>query len=42
VGDESQLADIDLKLLDFGTAFKMTKAKIRCRELVGTVSYMAP
>ena len=34
--------EIEIKLLDFGTAFKMTKPKVRCYELVGTVSYMPP
>ena len=33
---------IEIKLLDFGTAYKMNKHRVKCPELVGTVSYMAP
>ena len=29
-------------MLDFGTAYKLTRPKVKCNELVGTVSYMAP
>lgn len=42
IKDSSSSDEVDLKLLDFGTAFKMTRAKIRCKDLVGTVSYLPP
>ena len=29
-------------MLDFGTACRLTKPKMKCPELVGTVSYMSP
>lgn len=34
--------EIEIKLLDFGTAAKITKSKVKCPDLVGTVSYMPP
>jgi len=40
--DTSQLNEVEIKLLDFGTAYKMTKPKVKCSELVGTISYMPP
>lgn len=39
---QSSAEEIEIKLLDFGTAYKMTRPKVRCQELIGTVSYMAP
>jgi serine/threonine protein kinase len=42
VNDNTNQEEIEIKLLDFGTAFKMHKHKIRCTELVGTISYMPP
>lgn len=36
------MGEVDIKLIDFGTAYRMSKPKVRCSELVGTVSYMAP
>ena len=35
-------SDVEIKLIDFGTAVKMTRAKMNTRNLVGTLSYMAP
>lgn len=42
VNENTQANDIDIKLIDFGTA-KRIKNKINlCKNLVGTTSYMAP
>lgn len=40
--ETSKSNEVEIKLLDFGTAFKMIKPKIKCSELVGTISYMPP
>ena len=42
VNDKVDKHQIEIKLLDFGTACKIHKSKMRCIDLVGTVSYMAP
>lgn len=42
VNDKTNHEEIEIKLLDFGTAYKMIKQKVKCHELVGTVSYMPP
>jgi calcium-dependent protein kinase len=34
--------EIEIKLLDFGTACKMKRPKMKCSELIGTISYIAP
>jgi serine/threonine protein kinase len=42
IKQESAADDSEIKLLDFGTSCKMNKHKVRCSELIGTMSYMAP
>lgn len=39
---QSSAEEIEIKLLDFGTACRLTRPKVRCQELIGTMSYMAP
>ncbi len=38
----SKEQEIEIKLLDFGTAYKITRPKVKISQLVGTLSYIPP
>jgi serine/threonine protein kinase len=42
VNENTNSNDIDVKLIDFGTAKKINGKINLCKNLVGTTSYMAP
>ncbi len=42
VNENTKINDIDVKLIDFGTAKRIEGKMNVCKSLVGTTSYMAP
>lgn len=42
VKNGSKEQEIQIKLLDFGTAYKITRPKVKVSQLVGTLSYIPP